>query len=342
MDAKKLHIRHCILFAFNRGLTGAEAAREICAVYGDDSTTKSTCDRWFVRFRSGDMSLQDKPRVGRPSTIDDDVVESLLRTNPRQTTRELAEQLDCAHGTVENHLHALGKIQKYGNWLPHELSADTKIQRVSVCASLLSRYHNNPFLDMIVTGDEKWVLYVNIHRRRQWLASTEKPLSEVKADLHPKKVLLCVWWDIMGMLYFELLENNQTITAEIYSQQLQRLREALLNKRPAMVNRKGVILLHDNARPHVAKMTQKKIQEFGWEVLPHPPYSPDIAPTDYHLFRSLQNHLAEKHFEDYTTLNSDLAEFFASKTPQFYKSGIEQLPLRWTTIVDNNGEYFND
>lgn len=342
MDTEKLHIRHCILFAFNRGLSGAAAAKEICDVYGEDSTTKSTCDRWYTKFRSGDTSLTDQPRDGRPSTISDGVLESLLAANPRQTTRELAEQLGCTHTTVENHLHALGKVQKYGSWLPHELSANNKIQRVSTCVSLLCRYHKESFLERIVTGDEKWLLYVNVCRKKQWLDPEQEPLSDAKADLHPTKVLLCIWWDLKGILYYEFLNHNTTINAEIYAHQLQRVQEALRQKRPALVNRKGVILLDDNARPHVAKMTRHKIQELGWEVLPHPPYSPDLAPSDYHLFRSLQNHLAEKCFEDLDALNSDLAAFFDSKEPVFYKSGIYELPKRWTTVVDKDGEYIVD
>ncbi len=66
-----------------------------------------------------------------------------------------------------------------------------------------------------------------------------------------------------GVLSFDLLDNNQIITAEVYAQQLQRLQEALLAKRPALVNRKGVILLHHNARPHVAEMIREKIRELG-------------------------------------------------------------------------------
>ncbi len=64
-----------------------------------------------------------------------------------------------------------------------------------------------------------------------------------------------------GVLYFELLDNNQTITAKVCAQQLQRLQEALLEKRSALVNRKGVIVLHDNARKNVVKMTLEKIRE---------------------------------------------------------------------------------
>jgi transposase len=55
-----------------------------------------------------------------------------------------------------------------------------------------------------------------------------------------------------------------------------------------------VILQHDNARPHTANMIKAAIQELDWEILPHPPYSPELALSDYQLFRSLSNNLPER------------------------------------------------
>ena len=116
-----------------------------------------------------------------------------------------------------------------------------------------------------------------------------------------------------GVIYFELLDTNQTINFNLYSQQLQRLNEVLFQKRPALANQKGVILFHDNGPPHVAQLTQQKIKQLGWEILSHPPWSPDLAPSDYHLFASLRNYLRNKHYADFDELNSDLITFFESK-----------------------------
>jgi transposase len=76
--------------------------------------------RWFAKFRSEDTTLMDKPRSGQPVDFDDEALQALLHTNPRQTTRELAAQLNCSYMTVDRHLHALSKVNKYGNWVPRQ------------------------------------------------------------------------------------------------------------------------------------------------------------------------------------------------------------------------------
>ena len=58
-------------------------------------------------------------------------------------------------------------------------------------------------------------------------------------------------------------------------------------RKPEVATRKGVIFHKDNARSHTSLVTRKQLLELGWEVMPHPQYSSDLAPSDYHLFRSL-------------------------------------------------------
>ncbi|GFY16902.1 mariner Mos1 transposase [Trichonephila clavipes] len=78
------------------------------------------------------------------------------------------------------------------------------------------------------------------------------------------------------------------------------LSRALKDKRPQYNERHDkVILQHDNARPHVAKVVKTYLETLKWEVLPHPLYSPDLAPSDYHFFQSMAHGLADQHFRSY-------------------------------------------
>ena len=60
-----------------------------------------------------------------------------------------------------------------------------------------------------------------------------------------------------------------------------------------------VILQYDNAWSHVAKVVKTYLETLKWEVLPHPPYSPDVVLSDYHLFRSMAHGLADQYFRSY-------------------------------------------
>jgi len=65
------------------------------------------------------------------------------------------------------------------------------------------------------------------------------------------------------------------------------LKPAICKKRRGMLSKK-VLLHHDNARPHKAAVTVETVQQLGFEILHHPPYSPDLAPRDYHVFVPLK------------------------------------------------------
>ena len=94
------------------------------------------------------------------------------------------------------------------------------------------------------------------------------------------------------MLYYELLKPGETINGGRYRTQLIRLKRTIVEKLPEYATRhEAIIFHHDNARPYVAILVKNYLENSGWEVLPHPPYSPDLAPSDYHLFRLMQKAL---------------------------------------------------
>ena len=71
---------------------------------------------------------------------------------------------------------------------------------------------------------------------------------------------------------------------------------------------KGVVLLHDNARPHTVTRTNALIRLFNWEIFDHPSYSPDLSPSDYHLFTKMKVRLATQRFHTDEGWSQHLAE----------------------------------
>lgn len=338
---EKQIFRGILLHEYKLGRKASETTRNINQAWGNDTAKERTVQRWFKQFDSGDFNLDDKQRTGRPSACDDDDLKASVEANPRKTVRNIATELNVSTATISRHLDAIGKVKKMDKWVPHELSEFQQARRMAVCYSLIIRNKKDPFLNRIVTCDEKWILYDNRKRSAQWLDKDESPKHMPKPNLHQKKILLSVWWSISGVIHYHFLKPGETITAERYCRELDVVHKKLCETQPSLINRKGPILLHDNARPHSAQLTVQKLNRLGYEILPHPPYSPDISPTDYHFFKHLDSFLKNKSFSNQAVVESAINEFIASRTMDFFKTGINDLVTRWQKCVDCNGAYFD-
>ena len=340
MSHTDLKIRASLLYEFKRGAKATEAAERIRHAFGGECVSDRVAQQWFQRFRGGDEDLEEKPRSGRPLAFDDETLRNIIEVDSRKTCKDVARELNCDEATVRKRLHELGFTKKLDKWVPHRLTEGNKFTRLQICTSLLSRLEQEPFLDRILTCDEKWVIYENPRRSGAWLPKGANPATVPKADMHPKKLLLTVWWTARGIVHVDYLLPGQSITALVYSEHIDAVQQKLLQSSAALVNRKGVLLLHDNARPHTARQTREKLKQVGWEVLPHPPYSPDISPSDYHLFLAMSNFTRGKSYDNETALKDDIQRFFDSKDLAFYRHGIHSLVDRWRLVVDHNGDYF--
>ena len=121
------------------------------------------------------------------------------------------------------------------------------------------------------------------------------------------------------MVYYEQLKSSKTITGNRYQTQLMHLSRALKEKRPQYQERHDkVILQHCNARLHVVRPVKTYLETLKWEVLPHPPCSPDVAPSDYHLFRSMAHGLTHQHFRSYEEVKKWIDLWIASKDASFF------------------------
>jgi len=107
--------------------------------------------------------------------------------------------------------------------------------------------------------------------KKSWERPNEPSTSTSKLDIHEKKFMLCIWWDQVGVVYYQL-QSSQSINAERYQRQLLNLNRTLKERRTQYIKRHDkVILLHDNARSHVAESVKEILEALEWDVLPHPP-----------------------------------------------------------------------
>ena len=115
--------------------------------------------------------------------------------------------------------------------------------------ALMTAHRNYQWFHNLITGDEKWVLYVNHTRKHQCLGTGQTGIATSKNDLRATKIMLSVWWDVRGFTHWEVLPNGCNITAELYCQQLDRVAAKFQRKQ------ERVYFLHDNTRPHIRKST---------------------------------------------------------------------------------------
>ena len=223
--------------------------------------------------------------------------------------------------------------------MPYELKPRDIERRLFVCEQLLQRQNRKGFLHRIVTGDEKWVRYDNPKRRKSWGKPGHASSSKAKPNIHGAKVMICIWWDQLGVIYYELLKPGETITGDRYRTQLMRLSRALKEKRPQYQERHDKVILQTRqCSASRGKSGQKVPGNLEMESLV--PYSPDVAPFDSHLFRSMAHGLTDPHFQSFEELEKWIASWIASKEDSFFRAGIRKLPERWEKVVASDGQYF--
>ena len=142
----------------------------------------------------------------------------------------------------------------------------------------------------------------------------EPPAITSKAGLHTKAAMLCICWDWKGILHYELLLENQMINSNKYCSKLDQQKWW---KCLEFVNRKHRNFHQDTSRPYVSLMIRQKLLQLSSEVLIHLPYSPDIAPSDFHLLSSLQNSCNGKIFSSLEDCKKQLEKLFTPKGKTF-------------------------
>jgi [histone H3]-lysine36 N-dimethyltransferase SETMAR len=337
-----------IKFCFKLKKNAKEAHEMLKSVYGDNVVTLKTVYKWYERFKSGNESVEDEQRSGRPSTskTDENVqkVSKLIRSNRRLTIRELTEELNISYGSVQSILTDNLQMRRVSaKFVPRLLTGEQKENRVSVCTELKDRLDAHPdFMAKIITGDESWVYGYDPETKiqsSQWKTSASPRPKKARQSKSNVKVMLIVFFDSEGIVRSEFVPRGTTVNSEYYKGVLQRLRNDVRRKRPEKWAN-GFLLHHDNAPCHTSLLIREFLAEKKVPVCPHPPYSPDLAPCDFWLFPKIKSVLKGKRFDTISDIERATTEQLKTLPKEAFQKCFQSWNQRWDKCITSQGEYF--
>src|SRR5206468_3482045 len=144
-------------------------------------------------------------------------------------------------------------------------------------------------------------------RSMQWHHLGSPSPKKFKCSPSAGKVMMTVFCYHRGVIFIDFLPKGETLNSHKYCDTLKKLVRAIRVKRLSI---QKVILHHDNARPHTAHATAPATAAKGWTVLPHPAYSPDLAPSDFHIFGPLKGYLRGHKFENDDAVQTEARAWF--------------------------------
>jgi hypothetical protein len=288
--------RIIIKFLLKEGLDPDHIVAKLNQHYREHAYKPRTVYAWIGEITRGRKDLHDAIRSGRPILDDvDAAIIGLLNKNPFESARSIAERLSIAPSTVTHHLEEnLGYHSFHLRWVPHVMTEDLKAKRKEVANQML------PYLEKaasqnwrrIVTGDESW-FYLSQLPSRMWSLARDNVATNVRNDFQSQKIMFTIMWNPHRFYVVNRLPENTTMNSTYYTSNiLQPLYDCFFPGGHVGQTRKLVIHV-DNCSIHKSAQAEQFMANHKMVRMPHPPYSPDLAPSDFYLFGRIKNQLKQ-------------------------------------------------
>jgi len=219
------------------------------------------------------------------------------------SAKSTAEQLGISRERVGSIIHEdLDTWKLCAKWILKCLSADRKSQWCQSSEQLLEFFRCDPndFLSRLVTMDETCLYHYDPETKQQSMerqhSSSPRP-KIFRVQKSAGRVLTSIFWDQDGILLIDIFQRVQ-LSKQSITHLCWWIEGHFEGKMPRKTT-KGVLFLHDNALANQALANQKKLAYLGFQCLDHPPYSPNLVPSDYHLFPGLEKQLKGCHFSSH-------------------------------------------
>ncbi|XP_029163422.1 protein GVQW3-like [Nylanderia fulva] len=346
---KFLEQRYSIKFAVKLGKSPTETVGMINQAYGESAMSRNMIFRWHKMFVESREEVDDEPRPGRPSTtLTDENVQKIrhkLNSDRRLSVRMIAEECNMPKTIVHEIIRdQLGMRKICAKLVPKVLSDDQRLNRLEIATQLADRCKNDPnFLENVVSGDETWVFEYDPESKRQsaeWQTPASPRQKKARMSTSRIKAMLIVFFDKRGVVHHEFVPEGQTVNAAFYVQVLDRLRKRVARVRPEIKNIWR--LQHDNAPSHTALVVSEFLTKHGVATLPHPLYSPDLAPPDFFLFPKIKRSLKGTRYGTLDAVKEAVTTCLREVPDDAFARAFQEWERRWDKCIDSQGTYFEE
>ena len=259
----------------------------------------------------------------------------MVATDARFTTRHIAKCVGISVGSAHTILMCDLKMRRISaRWIPHLVTKEQKLDRVRIAKQLLKQFpkYNNRSFANIITGDETWVHFYELKRK-----GGKRPCI-AKRTMSIKKVMHVIFFTNQGPAIQIAVAKGKSVNARFYKGKVfHKLKKYFLNRQPA-TGLRGVRLLHDNASSHKAAIIREYLKQEKVVELPHPPYSPDLAPCDSRL----KNTSLEENTRRAKNLGSAIFQCLNSIPRKDYENAFKDWIKRLKLCLSHGGEYFEE
>ena len=301
-------------------------------------------------FKDGTKLIADKPRSGAPKFKVNETliinVKNQVDNDPNVSVREISSDLDVSIGTINKVLHEELGLQKISaRWVPHVLTPEQKKNRVSCARQLFDLFGPNvpKRISDIVTGDETWIYCYGIPNKRSnvmWLTKDEPRPVVCKPGFQSRKRLFTIFFNHEGPVAVDVLPEKATMTGRYYRDTVLPQVVFELNDRRPITGTSRIMILHDNASAHKTAAVNQYLSENRISTLPHPAYSPDLAPCDFWLFPKLKELLAGNKYTRVQDLSKAVNAELRGIPKEEYRAAFDRWRRRLQLCIERDGEYF--
>ncbi len=272
-------------------------------------------------------------------------IELFLENDRTMSLKELALKAGLSVGTIHHALKDKLHLAKHpARWVAHHLTAAQKQRRQAICEQLNDDLIEDiNILERIVTCDESWFFTYDpaCHQATSswWPKSATRP-HKPRLDRYCPKVMMVAFFDANGLIHWEFVPHGAGVTGELYIEILKRFHVAMARKRPQLWKDQNFVLQQDGAPVHRCDATTRFMTRNNMITLPHPGYSPDLAPCDYWFFARIKKHTKGHCFDSVDELCRRIDGVIKSIPPEEYHHAIYDLPARWIKCSEAEGAYF--